>query len=78
MPAGKLHGDERHAGKEVPVAERMPRGRASARDYRVVLLAPIDGLYNHGSLIAGAIADVALFVLINGGFLGVVNKNGGD
>lgn len=34
-----------------------------------VLLAPIDGLYNHETYTAGAI-DVALFVLIIGGFLG--------
>lgn len=39
-----------------------------------VLLAPIDGLYNHETYTAGAI-DVALFVLIIGGFL-VVNKTG--
>ena len=40
-----------------------------------VLLAPIDGLYNHDTYQAGAI-DVSLFILIIGGFLGIVTKTG--
>lgn len=56
------------AGTYAPV-DAHPQGITA------VLLAPIDGLYNHETYTAGAI-DVALFVLIIGGFLGVVNKTG--
>ncbi len=38
-------------------------------------MAPIDGFYNHNSYVANAI-DVALFVLIIGGFLGVATRTG--
>jgi uncharacterized ion transporter superfamily protein YfcC len=61
-------------GKEVPVAGTYAPTEAHPR-FTAVLLAPIDGLYNHETYTAGAI-DVALFVLIIGGFLGVVNKTG--
>ncbi|GAM74913.1 arginine/ornithine antiporter arcD [Vibrio ishigakensis] len=40
-----------------------------------VLLAPIDGFYDHNSYEAAAI-DVSLFILIIGGFLGLVTKTG--
>lgn len=62
-------------GKEVPVtgtyqpAENNPQGVVD------ILLAPIDGFYDHNSYEAGAI-DVALFILVIGGFLGLVTKTG--
>lgn len=62
-------------GKEVPVAGTYAPTEAHPQGLTAVLLAPIDGLYNHETYTAGAI-DVALFVLIIGGFLGVVNKTG--
>ncbi|WP_330985402.1 MULTISPECIES: YfcC family protein [Enterobacterales] len=62
-------------GKEVPVAGTYALVDAAPQGIAAVLLAPIDGLYNHQTNMAGAI-DVALFVLIIGGFLGVVNKTG--
>ena len=40
-----------------------------------VLLAPTDGFYDHNSNEAAAI-DVSLFILIIGGFLGLVTKTG--
>lgn len=62
-------------GKEVPVAGTYASTDAHPQGFIAVLLAPIDGFYNHQTYTAGAI-DVALFVLIIGGFLGVVNKTG--
>ncbi|MCZ8487656.1 hypothetical protein O9992_07875 [Vibrio lentus] len=40
-----------------------------------VPIAPIDGFYDHNSYEAAAI-DVSLFILIIGGFLGLVTKTG--
>lgn len=59
----------------MPVAGTYAPTEAHPQGITAVLLAPIDGLYNHETYTAGAI-DVALFVLIIGGFLGVVNKTG--
>lgn len=62
-------------GKEVPIAGTFAAVAPHQQGIIDILLAPIDGLYNHQTYTAGAI-DVALFVLIIGGFLGVVNKTG--
>ncbi|MDV5138769.1 YfcC family protein [Chimaeribacter arupi] len=62
-------------GKEVPVAGTYQPAAPQPQGAVDVLLAPIDGLYNHKTNEAGAI-DVSLFVLIIGGFLGVVGKTG--
>lgn len=76
VPAGKYQMVTNAAlGKEVPVAGTYAPVEAQPQGITAVLLAPIDGLYNHQTYTAGAI-DVALFVLIIGGFLGVVNKTG--
>lgn len=76
VPAGKYQMATNAAlGKEVPVAGTYAPVEAQPQGITAVLLAPIDGLYNHQTYTAGAI-DVALFVLIIGGFLGVVNKTG--
>ncbi len=69
------NGDERHAGKRGAGGGNVCPVDAHPQGITAVLLAPIDGLYNHETYTAGAI-DVALFVLIIGGFLGVVNKTG--
>ncbi len=76
VPAGKYQMAMNDTlGKEVPVAGTYAPVEAHPQGITAVLLAPVDGLYNHVTYAAGAI-DVALFVLIIGGFLGVVNKTG--
>ena len=49
--------------------EQTPQG------FFAVFLAPIDGFYDHISYEAQAV-DVAVFILMIGGFLGVVNSTG--
>ncbi len=62
-------------GKEVPVAGTYAHVTAQPQGIASVIMAPISGLYDPDTGQAGAI-DVALFVLIIGGFLGIVNKTG--
>lgn len=62
-------------GKEVPVPGTYHLVDANPQRLRDVLLAPIAGMYDPTSEKARAI-DVALFVLMIGGFLGVVTKTG--
>lgn len=63
VPAGKYQMVTNAAlGKEVPVAGTYAPVEAQPQGITAVLLAPIDGLYNHQTYTAGAI-DVALFVL---------------
>ena len=61
--------------KEVPVPGTYKTVEPNPQGLRAVLIAPIAGFYNPDSNQAAAI-DVALFVLIIGGFLGVVTKTG--
>ncbi|ELY5803107.1 YfcC family protein [Cronobacter sakazakii] len=76
VPAGKYQmAMNETLGKEVPVAGTYAPVEAHPQGITAILLAPVDGLYNHVTYTVGAI-DVALFVLIIGGFLGVVNKTG--
>jgi len=62
-------------GKEVPVAGSYHAVDANPQRLRHVLLAPIAGMYDQDTGSARAI-DVALFVLMIGGFLAVVTKTG--
>lgn len=62
-------------GKEVPVAGTYAHVAAHPQGIVSVILAPIRGLYDPDTGQAGAI-DVALFILIIGGFLGIVSKTG--
>lgn len=62
-------------GREVPVPGSFKPVESNPQGISDILLAPINGFYNIDSYEAAAI-DVALFVLIIGGFLGVVNKTG--
>ncbi len=62
-------------GKEVPVSGTYKEVDANPQGIVDVFLAPIDGLYDHNTYEANAI-DVALFVLVIGGFLGVVTRTG--
>ena len=58
-------------GKELPVAGTYALTNANPQGVFDVILAPIAGFYDPGSYTANAI-DVALFVLMIGGFIGVV------
>lgn len=61
--------------REVPVAGSYHTVEANPQGIVEILLAPIAGFYNPSSYEANAI-DVALFVLIIGGFLAVVTRTG--
>ena len=76
VPAGKYDRVESVTlGKEVPVPGTYQQVDANPQGVVDVLLAPIAGFYDPDSYEAAAI-DVALFVLIIGGFLGVVTNTG--
>lgn len=62
-------------GKEVPVPGTYHLVEANPQGIVDFLMAPISGFYDPSSYSANAI-DVSLFVLIIGGFLGVVNRTG--
>ncbi|MBX9619489.1 MAG: YfcC family protein [Hyphomicrobiales bacterium] len=62
-------------GKDVPVAGSYALTTANPQGVLAVILAPIAGFYNPVSNVANAI-DVALFVLMIGGFIGVVTATG--
>jgi uncharacterized ion transporter superfamily protein YfcC len=76
VPAGQYQMAMNAAlGKEVPIAGTYAHVAAHPQGIISVLMAPIAGLYDPESGQAGAI-DVALFILIIGGFLGIVTKTG--
>lgn len=62
-------------GKDVPVAGTYAPTDANPQGVFDVILAPIAGFYDPGSYTANAI-DVSLFVLMIGGFIGVVTASG--
>ncbi|MCE8007786.1 MAG: YfcC family protein [Aestuariivita sp.] len=62
-------------GRDVPVPGSYQEVEPNPQGFFDVVMAPIAGFYDPGSYEARAI-DVALFVLIIGGFLGVVTKTG--
>ena len=76
VPVGeydRVHSEQ--LDKDVPVPGSFKSVEPNPQGVDDVLLAPINGFYDIDSYEARAI-DVALFVLIIGGFLGVVNKTG--
>ncbi|UGS42308.1 YfcC family protein [Pseudocitrobacter corydidari] len=76
VPAGQYQMAMNEAlGKEVPVAGTYAHVAAHPQGLIAVLMAPISGLYDPETGQAGAI-DVALFILIIGGFLGIVTRTG--
>ncbi len=76
VPVGEYERVENEKlGKEVPVPGSFQPVEANPQGLGAVLLAPINGFYDIDTYKARAI-DVALFVIIIGGFLGVVNKTG--
>ena len=76
VPAGQYDRVENAAiGKDVPVPGTYQRVDSNPQGLGDVLVAPIAGFYDPASSEARAI-DVALFVLVIGGFLGVIAKTG--
>ncbi|MCE8016026.1 YfcC family protein [Halomonas sp. MCCC 1A17488] len=76
VPAGQYERvyDE-SLGREVTLVGSYQQVEANPQNAWDVLMAPVAGLYDPGSYEANAI-DVALFVLIIGGFIGVVTATG--
>jgi len=76
IPAGQYQRVQNPAlDREVPVAGTYSVSEANPQDVFDVIMAPIGGLYNPATNQANAI-DVAVFVLVIGGFIGVVTATG--
>ena len=76
IPAGEYDRVASEAlGKDVPVPGTYQTVEAAPQSFVQVIMAPIAGFYDPSSYEANAI-DVSLFVLIVGGFLGVVTATG--
>ncbi len=76
VPAGEYDRETNEAlGRDVPVPGTYKQVESNPQGPVEWFLAPIAGFYDPGSYEAAAI-DVALFVIIIGGFLGVVTKTG--
>ncbi|URM11244.1 YfcC family protein [Vibrio anguillarum] len=76
VPAGQYQRTmNEELGKEVPIAGTYQHAEGNPQGVIDVLMAPIDGFYDHNSYEAAAI-DVSLFILVIGGFLGLVTKTG--
>lgn len=76
IPSGKYDRVMNDAlGKEVAVPGTYKTVEANPQSWLDVLYAPIKGFYDPVAYTANAI-DVSLFVLVIGGFLGVVNSTG--
>ncbi|OOF14703.1 C4-dicarboxylate ABC transporter [Salinivibrio sp. PR932] len=76
VPAGQYEREyNAELGRDVPVSGTYHQVESNPQGVVDVLLAPIDGFYNHETYEAAAI-DVSLFILIIGGFLGLVTKTG--
>ncbi|MCZ8153363.1 MAG: YfcC family protein, partial [Rhodobacteraceae bacterium] len=70
IPAGQYARVPSEAlGRDVPVAGSYAVAEANPQGLADILLAPIAGFYDPASYAANAI-DVALFVLVIGGFIG--------
>ena len=76
VPAGQYEREfDESLGREVTVVGSYQQVESNPQNAWDVLMAPIAGLYDPDSYMANAI-DVALFVLIIGGFIGVVTATG--
>lgn len=76
IPAGQYERVESaELERDVPLPGTYQQVDRNPQGFVDVLIAPIAGFYDPDSYIANAI-DVALFVLVIGGFLGVVAKTG--
>jgi len=76
IPAGQYERVASAAlGKDVPIAGTYAPTDAAPQGFFDVILAPVAGFYDPVEYVARAI-DVSLFVLIIGGFIGVVTASG--
>ena len=76
VPAGQYQRTHSEAlDREVPVAGTYKQVEANPQGPVDVIMAPIAGLYDPASYEANAI-DVALFVIVIGGFIGVITRTG--
>lgn len=76
IPAGKYKRQmDDLVGREIAVPGSYERVESNPQGIFDVLMAPVNGFYDISDYTANAI-DVSLFVLIIGGFLGVVNQTG--
>src|SRR5262245_11356876 len=76
IPAGQYQRAlNRTLGQEAPVPGTYAVVESNPQGFTDVLMAPIAGLYDPASGKANAV-DVAIFVLVIGGFLAVVTKTG--
>ncbi|KHT65248.1 C4-dicarboxylate ABC transporter [Photobacterium gaetbulicola] len=76
LPAGKYTREmNEQLGREVPLPGSFQIIESSPQGFFDTLMAPISGFYDPISGVIGAI-DVSLFVLMVGGFLGIVTKTG--
>lgn len=76
IPAGQYARVPSEAlGRDVPVAGSYAAAEGNPQGLADILLAPVAGFYDPASYAANAI-DVALFVLVIGGFIGVVTATG--
>lgn len=76
VPAGEYDRVFNEAlGRDVPVPGTYKEVDPNPQGFFDVVLAPIAGFYDPGTYEASAI-DVALFVLVIGGFLGIVTRTG--
>ncbi len=76
IPAGAYQRAASEAlGKDVPVAGTYAVAEANPQGILDIIMAPIAGFYDPVSYAANAI-DVALFVLVIGGFIGTVSATG--
>ncbi|EPJ47726.1 MAG: hypothetical protein OFPII_11380 [Osedax symbiont Rs1] len=76
VPAGQYERiSNEKVGREVPVPGTYKLVEQNPQDFYDVVMAPVAGFYDPSSYDARAI-DVALFVIIIGGFLAVVSKTG--
>ncbi|TQV78519.1 YfcC family protein [Denitrobaculum tricleocarpae] len=76
VPAGQYDREMSETlGKEVPIPGTYKTVEPNPQGFSDVVLAPIAGFFDPGTYEARAV-DVALFVLIIGGFLGIVTRTG--
>jgi uncharacterized ion transporter superfamily protein YfcC len=76
LPAGKYAREmNEQLGREVPLPGSYHVIESSPQGFFDTLMAPISGFYDPISGVIGAI-DVSLFVLMVGGFLGIVTRTG--
>ncbi|CAK3462053.1 putative ion transporter superfamily protein YfcC [Vibrio crassostreae] len=76
IPAGQYQMETNETlGRMVPMVGTYQTADSNPQGIVDILMAPIQGFYDPGSYVARAV-DVALFVLVIGGFLAVVTQTG--